>query len=67
MGEEQLSPIVCRCGHMIGRVRDDGRLKIEVRSRLVAVTKSGNVEMNCPVCKGNFVLPLVYDGGKRNV
>lgn len=40
----------------------DGKLKIEVRSRLLAVSKSGKAEMNCPRCKAVVYLPLVYAG-----
>lgn len=46
------------CGFQIGRMVD-GRLKIKVRSRLVAVTSSG-AEVNCPQCKRVTGLPLVY-------
>ena len=55
-------PLVCgACGVVVGQERD-GRLKVQVRSRLMAITKSGRVEINCPGCKKAMILPLVYEG-----
>ena len=53
-----------KCGKVVGRERG-GKLKIEVRSRLVAISKSGGVEINCPNCKATVDLPLIYVGVKR--
>jgi phage FluMu protein Com len=53
------------CGRVLGRERD-GRLKIEVRTRLVAVTKSGQAEIDCPTCKSVVRLPLYYAGNKES-
>lgn len=61
----EFNVLACRCGHVVGRERD-GRLKIEVRSRLVAVTKSGQAEINCPRCKKVVRLPLFYDDASNN-
>jgi len=59
-----------RCEHCdatIGSFRD-GKLKITVRSRLVAIRNDGFAETRCPECKSSTVLPLVAyngSGGKR--
>jgi hypothetical protein len=47
------------CGTPIGMFKG-GRLKIHVRSRLVAVRKSGEVELTCHHCKRATDLPLRY-------
>lgn len=60
----KFTEVTCgRCGHVIGKERD-GKLKVEVRSRLIAISKGGDVEMNCPNCKSVVHLPLLYLGGK---
>lgn len=48
-----------KCGAVIGSFVDD-RLKIHVRSRLVAVRKSGAVELRCHHCKLPTDLPLRF-------
>jgi hypothetical protein len=54
------STLQCRaCGAVIGSFVG-GRLKIHVRSRLLAVRTSGAVELRCHHCKQSTDLPLRY-------
>lgn len=57
-----------RCEHCdatIGSFRD-GKLKITVRSRLVAIRNDGFAETKCPECKASTALPLVaYNGHSK--
>lgn len=48
-----------QCSAVIGAFKG-GRLKIHVRSRLVAVRKSGAVELTCHHCKKPTDLPLRF-------
>ena len=49
------------CNYALGRV-NKGRIRIQVKSRLVAVTPAG-VEVNCPQCRRVTGLPLTYSPG----
>jgi hypothetical protein len=48
------------CDSVIGRFTA-GRLKIHVRSRLIAVRKSGQAEITCHHCKTSTDLPLRFN------
>ena len=45
------------CGSVMGSFRD-GRLKIKVKTRLIAVREDGFAEMNCKDCNKSSRLPL---------
>ena len=55
-----LRDIKCeQCDHVIGRVKG-GRIKIQVRSRLMVI-KGTHAELTCPRCRKDTNLPLVYE------
>lgn len=59
-----------RCEHcesVMGSFRD-GRIKIKVKARLIAVREDGFAEMNCKDCNKSSRLPLrlsPYDAQKK--
>jgi hypothetical protein len=66
MAEPRLYLASVRCEHCsetIGRFRD-GKLKITVRSRLLAVREDGVAELTCHMCKRATRLPLTIFHGE---
>lgn len=47
------------CGRPLAEVRD-GKLKIQVRKRILAVRSDGGVEITCHHCNRSTDLPLSY-------
>jgi ribosomal protein S27E len=55
-----LSLVRCRvCGHQLG-FEENGKLKIRVPGRLIAVSSDGTVDLTCPNCKSETKIPLRF-------